>query len=417
LGDSARPEPGLARAAAHAAQLLNGSRRIALYIGAGALAAQAELRELADRLDAIVFTTISGKGVFPERHERWAWATMGAAAPPPIRGLEADLDCLLAIGCRFSEVATASYGFAPPPTLVHVDIDPLALGRNYPPTLAIAADARDFARALLAEPSLSRRTPDGERLRGLARAQAAVSALQGCPAPAASEPATDASAASARAPSRVSPGALFSALQGAMGDAAVFVTDSGNGTFLAMERLRLSRPRSFLAPIDYSCMGYSIPAAIGAKLAAPDRPVIALPGDGAFLMTGLELATARQYGVGIIAFLLRDFELAQIAQFQRASLNRASCTSISNYSARAIAEATGAEYLALERDADLGATIRRAMGIASGGVPVLVETQIDYSQPSFFSKGAIKTNFLRFAWKDRLRLAGRVIGRKLLRPR
>jgi acetolactate synthase-1/2/3 large subunit len=90
-----------------------------------------------------------------------------------------------------------------------------------------------------------------------------------------------------RSPDRVSPPLLIEKLQTVFGPHTVYTTDSGNGTFLAMEMLRLDHPGKFLAPVDYSCMGYSVPAAIGAKLARPEAPVIALAGDGAFLMTGL----------------------------------------------------------------------------------------------------------------------------------
>ena len=129
---------------------------------------------------------------------------------------------------------------------------------------------------------------------------------------------------------RVTPAALFSALQRLAPD-AIYTTDSGNGTFLAMEHLRLDRPGRFLAPVDFSCMGYSVPAAIGAALANPGRDVVAFAGDGAFLMTGLELATAVSYGAGVVVCLLRDGELAQIAQFQRTAMADTVNSTVASY--------------------------------------------------------------------------------------
>src|SRR5664280_3527944 len=104
---------------------------------------------------------------------------------------------------------------------------------------------------------------------------------------------------------------------------------------------------------SYSCMGYSVPAAIGAKLANPGRDVVALAGDGALLMTGLELLTAAAYGAGVVTVVLRDGELAQIAQFQRTTLNRAPCSTIAPYSVQALAAATNCEYAAAGSDAEV----------------------------------------------------------------
>ena len=101
----------------------------------------------------------------------------------------------------------------------------------------------------------------------------------------------------------VYPPHLLKTVQQLVGNDAIYTTDSGNGTFLAMECLRLPHPRSFLAPVDYSCMGYAVPAALGAALACPDRKVISLAGDGAFLMTGLELLTARQLNLPVMVLV------------------------------------------------------------------------------------------------------------------
>ncbi len=112
-----------------------------------------------------------------------------------------------------------------------------------------------------------------------------------------------------------------------------------------MEHLRLERPGRFLAPVDFSCMGYSVPAAIGAALANPGRDVVALAGDGAFLMTGLELATAASYGAGVVVCLLRDGELAQIAQFQRTTMADTVNSTVVSYDVKAFAQTTGAAYV------------------------------------------------------------------------
>ena len=196
------------------------------------------------------------------------------------------------------------------------------------------------------------------------------------------------------------------------GPETIFTADSGNGTFLAMECLRLERPGRFLAPVDYSCMGYSVPAAIGAKLGKPGRPVVALAGDGAFLMTGLELLTAASHGLPVVVFVLRDRELAQIAQFQRVALSRKVCSRLPDYDAESLCRGLGVEHVRLDEDADIG----RALGLASAGVaegrPILVEAAVDYSQKTYFTRGVVKTNLLRLPWRDRLRFVGRALARR-----
>ena len=376
------------------ARILNGAKRVAIYAGNGARAAGPVLVELAEKLGAPVSTTIQGKGVFPERHPLWVWNGLGATVPSPLRTVAEGCDVMLAVGCRFAEVGTGSYGFTPPPSVVHVDINPDVFGRNVPAALAVAADASAFLRALL--PLVDDRGQWGEAAEQIANGHRLVHDEW----------------ARERSGARVTPAALFDALQHLAPD-AIYATDSGNGTFLAMEHLRLDRPGRFLAPVDFSCMGYSVPAAIGAALAVPGRDVVALAGDGAFLMTGLELATAASYGAGVVVCLLRDGELAQIAQFQRTAMAETVNSTVASYDAKAFAETTGAAYVPCSRDAHLDRALSDAFAIARGGRPVIVEVAIDYSRKTHFTRGVVKTNFWRLPWAERLRMLARAAARHL----
>jgi acetolactate synthase-1/2/3 large subunit len=212
---------------------------------------------------------------------------------------------------------------------------------------------------------------------------------------------------------RVTPSVLLEAIQRIFGPETIFATDSGNGTFLAMECLRLERPGRFLAPVDYSCMGYSVPAALGAQLGKPDAPVVALAGDGAFLMTGLELLTASSLELPVMVILLRDRELAQIAQFQTTAFGRRMASVLPDYHAGSIAEALGIEWLRLDDDAGVEEVVRAAHATVSAGRPVLVDTAIDYSEKTWFTRGVVKTMLLRLSWPDRLRFVGRALLRRL----
>jgi acetolactate synthase I/II/III large subunit len=378
-----------------ARQWIEASRRPLIYVGLGALEASADIVVLAERLNAPVATTISGKGVFNETHPLWLWCGFGAAAPSFVRKVAGSCDLTLAIGCRFSEVGTGSYGMTPPGRLIHVDIDPAVLGKNCPADLSVVSDASSFVDALLC--GLKSRPVDENLRRDIRSGHEEV--RQNWKTPNNSE--------------GVYPPHLLETLQKLVGDDAIYTTDSGNGTFLAMECLRLRHRRSFLAPVDYSCMGYAVPAALGAALACPDRQVISLAGDGAFLMTGFELLTARQLNLSMMVLVLRDRELAQIAQFQQVALGRKTCTELPDYDLAAICRGVGVEYLVLRSNDDVEAILRQGLTVTGSGRPVVVEVAIDYSEKTYFTRGVVRTNFGRLPWSDRIRFVLRALGRKL----
>ena len=378
-----------------ACAMLQASRRPLLYLGLGAADAGADLVALAEELNAPVATTIEGKGLFNEKHPLWLWCGFGASAPPFAQKIASTCDLTLAIGCRFSEVGTGSYGLQPPGKFIHVDIDPFVLRKNYSPDLAVVSDAAHFVAALL--PRLTPRPVDEELRQEIHSSQEEV--WKGWATYVSSE--------------KVYPPYLLKALQAAVGEDAIYTTDSGNGTFLAMECLRLQHPRSFLAPVDYSCMGYAVPAALGASLACPTRPVVALAGDGAFLMTGLELLTASQLQLPVMVLVLRDRELAQIAQFQQIALGRKSCSELPDYDLEGICRGVGIEHLAMQRNADVEATLAKALVVTRSRHPVVVEVAIDYSEKTYFTKGVVRTNLGRLPWPDRILFVCRSLSRRL----
>jgi acetolactate synthase-1/2/3 large subunit len=217
-----------------AREILAKSERPLLYFGLGAASAGDELVSLAERLQAPVSTTFQGKGLFPESHPLWLWCGFGASAPPFVRKVAKSCDLTLTIGARFAEVGTGSYGLQPVGPLIHVDVDSSVLGRNFPAAAKVAADAGEFVSALL--DGLEPRRPDPELRAAIRTGHDDVWAEW----------------AEHTGGDRVSPPNLLASLQEVFGPDAIFTTDSGNGTFLAMECLRLDQPRSYLAPVDYS---------------------------------------------------------------------------------------------------------------------------------------------------------------------
>ncbi|HET9240159.1 MAG TPA: thiamine pyrophosphate-binding protein [Oligoflexus sp.] len=380
-------------------QRVRESKNIGLYLGLGASMPSHWLQKLAEQLDALVFTSISAKGLFPETNPRFVWNGMGRALPPPFQKLEEELDCILAIGCRFSEVATGSYGFDFRVPLLHVDIDPDVLQRNYGAHATLQADAKSFVVRLLLDTE-----EDQDLSTDLTRLTRVATAHQ--------HSAAELSRDSEN--SGVNPHRLFQSLQEHFGLDTIFVTDSGNGLFKAMEALRLEEPRSFLAPVDFSCMGYAVPAAIGAKLASPARPVVAAIGDGAVLMTGMEMLTAHNYGLGILFVILNDGKLTQIAQFQKGALGREVLTRIPSLDFAALAKALSLHFLACDDHENLDEVLASAGRLCEQGESVLLSVTTDSSIPSFFTRAVLKTNAARLEWGDRFRMAGRLIKRRVL---
>ena len=330
---------------AEAIRMISASRRPLLYLGIGAAGAGRSLASLAEKLEAPICTTIQGKGIVPESHPLFLWCGFGPTAPPFVRAIADDCDLTIAIGCRFGEVATGSYGLKPPGALIHVDIDSCVFGKNYPATLAIEADAAALVSAL--RERLTERAIDTDMRAAILAGHEGVRA--------------EWMKASDDGP--VSPPQLLSALQKSFGEKAIFVADSGNGLFEAMESLRLEHPRSFLAPVDFSCMGYAVPAAIGAALAAPDRPVVALEGDGALLMTGLELVTASQLEVPVVVVVLRDRHLAQITQFQKTAFVRTPSSTLADFNLKTLCDAIRVTHFPLNSDRRHP---RRCRGVEAG---------------------------------------------------
>lgn len=397
-GGKTRPPPAPDEALlARTLELVSRARRPLLYVGAGAVSAGAEAVAVAELLEAPVSTTFQGKGVVPEDHPLFLWPGFGTAAPPFAREVAATCDLTLAVGCRFGEVGTGGYGLEPPGPLVHVDIDADVLGRNHAAAVALVADAGAFLSALHARLADTPREADPGLRERIRTGHAAVRDAW----------LRDVGGA------RVTPAHLLHTAQRVLGPDTIYTTDSGNGTFIAMECLRLEGPRRFLAPVDYSCMGYAVPAAIGAKLARPDVPVVALAGDGALLMTGLELLTAAREGIGLIVLVLRDRELAQIAQFQATATNRRVASRVHDYDVAGLAAGMGVASLRLDGDDQVEGVLVEADRLARADRPVVVDVAIDYSRRTWFTRGVLKTALHRLPLKDQARFVGRALLRKL----
>jgi acetolactate synthase-1/2/3 large subunit len=310
-----------------------------------------------------------------------------------------DCDCLLAVGTRFAEIPTGSYGYEPPANLVHVDINPRVFGANYPTAVALEGDAGTVLAML---ESLLATVPAAVERRLAVAAQIAADKQRYRDEWLAHDP-----------KGRVNPQRFFDALRRLLPDDGIVVADDGNHTFLIAELMPIHAPRAFFSPSDFNSMGYCIPAVIGAKLARPDRTVVGIVGDGAVRMTGLEMATAVAQRAGVAWFVFNDGELAQIAQAQETPYNRKTCTVLPALDFEALARANRVAYRAMRNDGDVDRVMQEALASAGAGEPVLVDVRIDYSKRTRFTEGVIRTNLKRFGLADQARLIGRALWRRM----
>ena len=381
-----------------AVDLLSSASKPAIFVGWGARHVMPEIRQIAEHLGAPVATTLQGLAAFPADHPLHTGMGFGPSAVPAAQNAFRDCDAMLAVGTRFAEICTGSFGAVPPEQLVHIDINPAAIGRNHPTTVPIHADARD------AVPALAQALTGNGPARDSSALQASI--------------ATDKAAwiqewLDHDSGDRVNPGRFFQALRQRLDRDAIVVADDGNHTFLTAELMPIFEGGNFLSPTDFNCMGYCVPACIGAKLAQPQRQVVGIVGDGAFLMTGLETVTAARDGLGVAWFVFNDGELSQIAQAQEMPYQRKTCTTIGSLDYRAMAAATGCEFVAIESDRAIDAAIERALSAMAENRPIIVDVRIDYSKQTQFTIGAVKTNIRRFDTRNKLRIVGRALWRKL----
>ncbi len=383
---------------ARAAGILRAARHPAIFCGWGAVDATAELFAIAELLGAPAATTLQGLSAFPAHHRLHAGFALGRAAVPAVENALAECDALLAVGTRFAEIPTGSYGWEPPANLVHVDINPRVFGANYPAAAALEGDARAVLRALV-----DALGPVAES----ARATAVAGAI-------ANDKAAYRAEWLAHDPKgRVNPQRFFDALRARLPDDGIVVADDGNHTFLVAELMPIRAPRCFFSPSDFNSMGYCIPGAIGAKLAVPARAVVGIVGDGAARMTGLEMSTAVAQKAGVAWFVFNDGELAQIAQAQETPYNRKTCTVLPELDFEGLARANRVAYRLMAGDADVERVTGEALALAGAGTPVLVDVRIDYGKRTRFTEGVIATNLKRFGIRDQARLVGRALWRRV----
>ncbi|MCG8490462.1 MAG: thiamine pyrophosphate-binding protein, partial [Sneathiellales bacterium] len=255
-----------------AVALIRQAKNPAIFAGWGAKKARQELLDLAEKLHAPVSTTLQGLAVFPADHPLHTGMGFGPSAVPAAQEAFKNCDCLIAIGTRFSEIPTGSFGVTVPENLIHIDINPDVIGVNYPVAAALVSDAKIALSSLIQALG----NDMGEEQKSNSSVEAVIKS---------SKEQYRAEWESHKNDERVNPLHFFESLRKGLDPDAIVVVDDGNHTFLAAELFPVLDPDGFICPSDFNCMGYAVPAAIGAKISNPEKQVTAIVGDGAFTMT------------------------------------------------------------------------------------------------------------------------------------
>ena len=349
-----------------AAALITQSSKPVFYVGGGVIKANAsrELLELAQLLGAPVVTTLMARGAFPDSHP----LNLGM---PGMHGTVAAVtalqkaDLLITLGARFDDRVTGKLStFAVNAKVIHADIDPAEIGKNRFADVAVLGDLKNTISALIPalKSALAKNQPDlTPWLHQMNSLQAAY--------PLGYDKPNDGS---------LSPQYVIERLGKISGPEAIFAAGVGQHQMWASQFVSYENPRTWLNSGGLGTMGYAVPAAMGAKVGAPDTTVWAIDGDGCFQMTNQELVTCALNNIPIKVAIINNESLGMVRQWQtlfyegRYSNTSLESKRVPNFPM--LAEAMGCVGLSCEREEDVDATIEKAMGI--NDQPVVIDFRV-----------------------------------------
>jgi len=363
-----------------AADMLLAAERPTIIVGQGVRYGGAcdELLRLAERLQIPVAASASGLGAIDVNHPL-ALGLVARAGHYQANHATRQADVLLALGVRFDDRTSSSwipgYSFTIPPTkLIHVDIDPEEIGRNYPVALGLMADVRTFLRQLLAE--IDGRKDVDRKLEARRRWLVAIDGYrkewEAFVAPGFRDGSTP-----------INPQRAAHEIGRALPDDAILVSDIGVHHNWLLGFCKPKRPDSLIGSMGFGPMGFGVAGVLGAKFAAPDRPCVSVCGDGAFFMHANVLGTAVEYDLPVVWIVWNNYAYASIRGLQRGYLKgRELATDFHNprtgerYNPdfAAMARSAGVEGVRIDRPQDIGDAIRVAI---AAGKPFLIDIDVD----------------------------------------
>ncbi|NLC98998.1 MAG: acetolactate synthase large subunit, partial [Actinomycetales bacterium] len=299
---SARPHNKQIR---EAARLIAEAKQPVLYVGGGIIKANAaaQLAELAELSQIPVITTLMARGAFPDSHELHLGMPGMHGTVAAVGALQKS-DLLITLGARFDDRVTGNLdSFAPDAKVIHADIDPAEISKNREADVPIVGDAKDVVEDLIK--ALHKQTADDGLTGEYAEWRAYTLGLK------AKFPVSYDRPAEGLAPQTV-----IEAISKAAGPEAVYAAGVGQHQMWSTHFIDFERPRQWLNSGGAGTMGYSVPAAMGAKVGAPDRVVWSIDGDGCFQMTNQELATCAIEGIPIKVAVINNSSLGMVRQWQ-----------------------------------------------------------------------------------------------------
>lgn len=350
------------------------ARRPCLLAGNGVnlSGAHEELRLLAERLRIPVVTSPKAKGAFPENHVLSLGVFGFVGSPRAEKYLfHGEPDVLMAIGTSLGEVTTCGWDprLAPGRALIQVDIDPCEMGKNYPTTLGIEGDAKAVLKELCYQVERDLRwleQPEGRSLDWLKEFKAST--------PACASPESLDSEAVPLKPQRV-----IRELRESLPPDGILFVDIGTCLAWAMQYFPVYSPGTFFINMGFASMGHAVAACIGGKLARPDRPVVALAGDAAFAMNGMEVHTAADNGIPVIWVILNNGGHGMVHHGERLQFGGKFSTSLfaRPLDIAAIAAGLGADTYRAERPGDTARCLAEAL---KRGHPAVIDAAVDLSE-------------------------------------
>ena len=351
-----------------AVEAIESSSQPLLYVGGGVQwsGAAPELRELARGLGIPVTETLMGLGSMPAS-DSLRLGMLGMHGSYGTNTAVTNTDCLIAVGARFDDRVTGRIAdFAPKAkTIIHMDIDPSSISKNVRVDIPIVGDIKtvlsDMLRAIKGRESIARRRPEWQQWH-----QQILQWKRDKP--------LYENGKNGRKDGLVSPMQVIEVLHGITKGDCILATDVGQHQMWAAQMFPFENPRSWLTSGGLGTMGYGLPAGIGAKFAAPDKPVVVISGDGSIQMNIQEIGTAVQYGVDIKVIILNNYFLGMVRQWQEKFYQeRYSYSAMSVPNFVKLAEAYGAHGFRIEKAKDLPKTMQEAF--ATPG-PVLIDVAI-----------------------------------------
>lgn len=351
------PAPGEVR---DVVDRLAASRRPVVVAGGGAQSARQALVAFSEAWGVGVYAAFRRQDVFPNEHPNYLGHLTLGTPPETLKALQ-EADLIVVAGCRLSEVTTQSYAIPrADQAVIQVDVDPGEVGATVRAEIGLVSDAGAALDALVI------RAPSRPPPRDWTEAHAAYLDSSSLP--------------TARAGGGIDPSQVVGAMGEVLPEDAVLTNDAGNFSVFIHRYWRYNNPQTQLAPTN-GAMGYGVPAAVAAKLAAPDRTVVACCGDGGFMMTGQEIETAVRYGVPITVIVFRNGLQGTIAMHQKRDLGRTAGVEIGDVDLATLARSLGAEGHTVRDPDELVPALRAAS--ASDAVSLLdVVTDPDIISPS-----------------------------------